>query len=68
MWASVVAVRGLRVPARLNHSAACGIFQTRDQTCVPCIGSLILNRWNTTEVPELFFFLKSSVVKTEKVF
>ena len=56
MWASVAAVCGLRVPVRLNHSAACGIFQTRDQICVPCIGSLILNHWNTTEVPELFFF------------
>ena len=59
MWASVAAVCGLRVPARLNHSVACGIFQTRDQICVPCIGSLILNHWNTTEVPELFFFFLS---------
>ena len=65
-------IHGLRVPVWLKHSAACGIFQSRDQICVPCIGGPILNHQNTTEVPELcfffFFFFKSSMVKTEKVF
>ena len=32
-------------------SMACGIFWTRDQTCIPHIGRRILNHWTTREVP-----------------
>ena len=35
-----------------------GSSQTRDRTCVPCIGRQILNPCATTEVPTLFFFFK----------
>ena len=29
--------------------------QTRDETCLPCIGRWILNHWTTREVPALTF-------------
>ena len=32
-----------------------GSSQTRDQTCVPCIGREILNHWTTKEVPGSYF-------------
>ena len=32
--------------------------QTRDQTCVPCIGRWLLNHWTTTEVPRLANLIK----------
>ena len=42
---------------RLSGPATCGIFpdQTRDRTCIPCIGRWILNQWTTREVlPSVF--------------
>ena len=30
-----------------------GSSQTRDGSCVPCIGRQILNHWSTREVPSL---------------
>ena len=36
---------------RLKCPAACGIFLTRDGTCVPCIERQIRNHWTTREVP-----------------
>ena len=45
--ASVVGVH------RLRCSVACGIPQTRDQSCVPCIGRWILNHCMSREVPGL---------------
>jgi len=33
----------------LSCLRACGIFQSRDQTCVHCIGRQILNHWTTRE-------------------
>ena len=36
---------GLVVPRHVGSS------QTRDRTCVPCIGRRILNHWTTREVP-----------------
>ena len=41
---SVVVAHGLSCPE------ACGITLDRDQTRVPCIGRLILNRWTSREV------------------
>ena len=29
--------------------------QTRDQTCVPCIGRQILNHWTSRKVPGIAF-------------
>ena len=43
---SVVVAHGL------SCSTACGIFRTRAQTCVPCIGRWILNHCATREVPD----------------
>ena len=34
-----------------SHSVACGIFQTRARTRVPCIGRQILNHCATREAP-----------------
>ena len=42
----------------ISYPAECGISQTRDQTCVPCIGRWILHRWTTREVHNLFYFLQ----------
>ena len=39
--------RGLVVPRHLGSS------KTRDRTCVPCIGRLILNHWTTREALDL---------------
>ena len=47
--ASVVVAHGLSCPT------TCGIFRTRDQTHVPCIGRQILNHCTRRE--ELFHFL-----------
>ena len=53
---SVVVARGLQsagsvvVVHGLSCSTACGIFQTRNQTRVPCIGRRILNHCATREV------------------
>ena len=41
----------------LSFPASCGIFQTRDQTHVSCIGRRILNHWATREVLHEFFRL-----------
>ena len=38
-----------------------GSSQTRDQTCVPCIGRQILNHWTTREVQYLSIFVGLSV-------
>ena len=54
IWASVVVCTGLVVPQHV------GSFQTRDQTCVPCIGRWTLNHCTTREVPKLNFWLKIS--------
>ena len=40
----------------LGCSLACGISQTRDQTCVSCIGRQVVNHWTTKEIPIFFFF------------
>ena len=40
---------------RLSCSAAYGIFQTRNQTCVLCPGKQILNHWSTRGSPESVF-------------
>ena len=45
-WASVVVVHGLVAPRHVGSS------QTRDLTCVPCIGRQILSIWATREVLE----------------
>ena len=37
-------------------------FLTRDQTCVPCIGSQILNHWTIRETPELLRLLNETVL------
>ena len=34
-------------------------FQTRDQTCIPCIGRQILKHWTTREVPPINLFLET---------
>ena len=34
----------------LSYSRACGIYQIRDLTCVPCMGRQILNHSATREV------------------
>ena len=41
-----------------------GSSQSRDQTCVPCIGRWILNHWTTRETPSLVF-CSSSLIPTE---
>ena len=46
---SVVVAHGL------SCSVACGIFRTRAQTRVPCIGRRVLNHWATREAPSLTF-------------
>ena len=46
---SVVVVHGL---VALWHV---GSSQTRDQTCVPCLGRHILNHYTTREVPSIRF-------------
>ena len=48
-WASVVVAHGL------SCSVACGIFQTRARTRVPCIGRRILNHCATREAPVMDF-------------
>ena len=42
---SVIVVHRLKCPA------ACGIFLTRDGTCVLCVGRQIRSHWTTREVP-----------------
>ena len=42
----------------VSCSATCGIFQTRDWTCVRCIGRQILNRWAIREVPDSHLLVK----------
>ena len=46
-----------------GRPAACGI-QTRDQTCVPCVGRQILNRWTTSKAPHCLFTAFILWVKT----
>ena len=49
---SLVAARGLSFWCKgLVSPQHVGSSQTRDQTCVPCIGRRILNLWTTREVP-----------------
>ena len=61
LQASVVVAHGLQsagsvvVVHGLNCSVACGIFRTRVQTHVPCIGRQILNHCATRETPSMFF-------------
>ena len=43
-------VPSLLAEHRLSCSVACGIFQTRDRTCVPCIGRQILIHCTTSKV------------------
>ena len=55
--------QSLRLPARspgsvvvghgLSCSAVCGISPTRGQTCVSCIGSMMLCYWSTGKAPAL---------------
>ena len=40
-----------------------GSFQSRDWTCVPCIGRWILNHWTTREVLFLFHYIILSSVQ-----
>ena len=50
----LIAVASLVVAHRLSCCAACrDLPQTRDRTCVPCIGRRILNHCATREVPNL---------------
>ena len=58
--ASVVGVH------RLHCSVACGIPQTRDQTCVPCIGRWILNHCTSREVPGLNLSKELNLVSERK--
>ena len=51
------------VVIELGCPAACGI-QTRDQTCVPCIGRQIFNCWTTREAPHWLFTTFILWVKT----
>ena len=46
-WAQQLWCTGLAAPWQVKSS------QTRNQTCVPCIGRWILNHWTTVEVPFL---------------
>ena len=46
IWVSVVVVTGLVAPQNMESS------QTRDLTCVPCIGRWTLNYWTHSEVPD----------------
>ena len=46
-WAQQLWCTGLAAPWQVKSS------QTRNQTCVPCIGRWILNHWTTGEVPFL---------------
>ena len=46
-WAQQLWCLGLAAPWQVKSS------QTRNQTCVPCIGRWILNHWTTVEVPFL---------------
>ena len=54
-WASVVVARGLQSAGSVvvAHGLSCSeaTSQTRDRTCVPCIGRRILNHYATGEVP-----------------
>ena len=47
---SVAVVHGLSCPQHVDSS------QTRDRTCVLCIGRQILNHWTTREVPTFASF------------
>ena len=51
---------------RLRCSVACGIPQTRDQTCVPCIGRWILNHCTSREVPGLNLSKELNLVSERK--
>ena len=48
-------------PRHVGHSL------TRSQTCVPCFGRQILNRWISREVPERFFFFFASPLRIQLV-
>ena len=48
---SVTVVHGLSCPA------AYGIFQARDETCVPCIDRQILNHWTTGEILFVYIYV-----------
>ena len=47
--------------ARLSCSFACGIFWTRDRTCVPFIGTQVLNHWTVRKVPSQALLMRSPV-------
>ena len=51
---------------RLRCSVACGIPQTRDQSCVPCIGRWILNHCMSREVPGLNLSKELNLVSERK--
>ena len=51
---------------RLRCSVACGIPQTRDQSCVPCIGRWILNHCMSREVPGLNLSKELDLVSERK--
>ena len=57
--ASLVAELGMWPPelwcAALVAPPHVGSSQTRDGTCIPCIGRWILNHWTTREVPNMEF-------------
>ena len=44
-----------------------GSSRTRDGTCVPCIGRLILNHWSTREAQILTFECKSFLILHEEM-
>ena len=46
---------GSAVSHEFSYPAACGIFPTRDGTCVPCIGRHIRNHWTTRKIPKQAF-------------
>ena len=45
VWAQQLGCTGLVAPRYVGSSS------TRDGNCVPCIGRLICNHWNTSKVP-----------------
>ena len=59
--ASAVAAPGLHstglevVPHRLSCSTPCGIFRTRDPTCISCTGRRILYHWATRKALRTMF-------------
>ena len=56
IWAQRLWHTGLVAPRHVGSS------QTRDQTCVPCIGRWILNYWTTKEVPLIVVLICISLI------